>query len=1728
MGVTVLFDKSNYANGDSAATPAGETTVCTISGSSIVTGHRYFVFATGNTIGGYSNTTWRVRFGGSADGDIDGAYTPQGGAATHKVFTQWTGTNGQDITLTVDKNGANNGTYWNAYLMAIDLDSGGLEENVDWFYSENTTTETPHHSYGSEDEPAELTWTPDGSSDYLVMGSVTIDSTSGNRHESMRMKDITNGVNLFEAGTGGSNGLTEHHVNAGFAVVAAPTATSRLYRTQYRQFGSSSPGKQNANIGILRLNHFQNYSFFNTDQNTAPVDTSEKSAGTIDVAPGADGGLVVMAAAMSQTNGNNFSNYGIAGFVDQDSTQFWGTNQALGPTSTIVHAGNVNYTGDDGARVGAYMFEYIDGLTPDQSSEFELRYFPSNTGSDNTVRQTMLLAFSSQEFVPPPEKASVPDPGDGYIEVFITDDLFWEVNGEGTLTSDIYFGTSESAVTNATQASPEFKGNTASTTYEPGLLSLDTTYYWRIDTVNEGGTTKGDTWSFVTTVFIPLPDKATNPMPPNNDSTLHNIDKVTLSWSGDPEALTHEVYFSEELDDVTNDLLSGSFLGEQVGTSIQVTNLTPRTTYYWRIDTVGLGGRQTGDVWQFETVPFVVTSPRDGDRVYSVIPIEGKGRPGNGIKMEVHTDSGFLTDGYALVNSSGIFKMVIPFENQNVGTDIRLVGVAQSTDSVELTLSLVQGRKPIGEVKTRTGRKLGVDSNTIALWHMGHSVLQKTPQGGPTVGGFGAMPKVLINFWETAPPNQSSFNNPENSRTGNSFSRDGGPSEAWRPRINAEVGVFTYYNFNETSSYSRVQNFNDDDQVPILIDGFNLTLTHRSQRPIPFFAPTANDHTINYIVDGDTTRWRLYGGGTTYRLINIQDNRDYSLSQDLNVFDWNTLQVYGHQFYNTAEPNARYLELYVNDELRSAGWATTTSGHVNYIGNAFTSSNFVAGQIAGYKIEEGDPFIARMGTNLQGDSSRTAEVYRGILPVSVDDQDVPFDSALEFNGSTGRMRSSDAAFEPSAPFTVELWFKTFGDTGASQMLAAKESFNTNGWRMYMSTSLTLFWEVANGSVTTAVGPVIEPNKWYYAAMVYDGTDIIGYINGKEFARATGGFTLNTAQNLVLGMDSDEINFPFNGEMTQFRMSDIARSPWEIYNNYFAVDDPQIGFINDIKTTALINFDEPEGRLYHGEPNPTQLPRVLGFDDADQTRNYFHIDDPFVFFDGDNPNSVDVIGGKLQITLDHASNDFTRAIVETRGKARISGDFDVSIKAFPWDRSAGTPWGANTSRISMRLITATNGVAYLIYDEFATGSGSFNRVWGYLYETTGVDDSTSVITLGTGPSGGTPSIPSQVDMRIARKGSIWYFYYGINGDPPSTLLGVQPGPTEDCYISLDCFIGAADSVAHTAVCSFDDLQIRGFNEGIATIDNQTGLSLVDGETFTIDDGEGNVETFEFDLSNDGVSGGNIEIDIDSGDSGTVVRDAVITAINSSSLNVKAKSHHRIDQKIFLFPNSGPEQKISMSDTVSHPLWFFNGWDPKDALDGYVVKDDHGLYGTLNERPSAIGTTAIDFNGTGSSGIMPDSPDWDHQDLSVEIWFRPDLLHNARLIERKFTPDSFAGFHLDIGSDGYLDAQISDTEGTTVTAHSDGPYSADTWHYVAFTFDKSESTLRLYLDGKLVGENTNNSLNGLYNSDLPVYIGRTRLTNDLFFDGAMGSVRISRVVRSPKEIFEVYNGAKVKEL
>jgi len=130
-------------------------------------------------------------------------------------------------------------------------------------------------------------------------------------------------------------------------------------------------------------------------------------------------------------------------------------------------------------------------LAPETSYQLSTHTVDKNGNVNNIwVNQTATtLALNS-----PPDILGNPYPSLHAPDQSITTALSWtggDPDDGDTVTYDVYFGTSSSP--------PQVSNDQSGTTYDPGTLDYDTTYYWQIvATDNHGASTSGPLWDFTT------------------------------------------------------------------------------------------------------------------------------------------------------------------------------------------------------------------------------------------------------------------------------------------------------------------------------------------------------------------------------------------------------------------------------------------------------------------------------------------------------------------------------------------------------------------------------------------------------------------------------------------------------------------------------------------------------------------------------------------------------------------------------------------------------------------------------------------------------------------------------------------------------------------------------------------------------------------------------------------------------------------------------------------------------------------------------------------------------------------------------------------------------------------------------------------------------------------------------------------------------------------------------
>ncbi|MBC8218551.1 MAG: LamG domain-containing protein, partial [Planctomycetes bacterium] len=211
-----------------------------------------------------------------------------------------------------------------------------------------------------------------------------------------------------------------------------------------------------------------------------------------------------------------------------------------------------------------------------------------------------------------------PDPEDGALNLDTWANLNWSA-GDFAVSHDVYLGDNFDDVSNGTPGAPGFRGNQAGTSLLVGFpgfpfsegLVPGTTYYWRIDEVNEtdpNSPWRGDVWSF----SIP-PRTAYYPDPADGAESVDV--NVELSWTAGFGAKLHTAYFGDNFDDVNN-----AAAGAPRGTDTYTPGpLEVAKTYYWRVDEFDSLATHKGDVWSF-TTEGAVGSPNPSNGAVDVKP----------------------------------------------------------------------------------------------------------------------------------------------------------------------------------------------------------------------------------------------------------------------------------------------------------------------------------------------------------------------------------------------------------------------------------------------------------------------------------------------------------------------------------------------------------------------------------------------------------------------------------------------------------------------------------------------------------------------------------------------------------------------------------------------------------------------------------------------------------------------------------------------------------------------------------------------------------------------------------------------------------------------------------------------------------------------------------------------------------------------------------------------------
>ncbi len=174
-----------------------------------------------------------------------------------------------------------------------------------------------------------------------------------------------------------------------------------------------------------------------------------------------------------------------------------------------------------------------------------------------------------------PSKASNPSPANSATGVALSPTLSWTAGNE-TQSQKVYFGTTNNPPLASTIS------NSVNNTYSTGTLLPNTTYYWRVESINTTGTTAGDLWSFTTLA----PDTTPPSAPTNLVASNITQNSVNLSWNASTDNVSVTEYY----------VYSGTNqIGTTTANSFVVTGLSASTTYTFTVKAKDAAGNLSAE-----------------------------------------------------------------------------------------------------------------------------------------------------------------------------------------------------------------------------------------------------------------------------------------------------------------------------------------------------------------------------------------------------------------------------------------------------------------------------------------------------------------------------------------------------------------------------------------------------------------------------------------------------------------------------------------------------------------------------------------------------------------------------------------------------------------------------------------------------------------------------------------------------------------------------------------------------------------------------------------------------------------------------------------------------------------------------------------------------------------------------------------------------------------------------
>ena len=205
---------------------------------------------------------------------------------------------------------------------------------------------------------------------------------------------------------------------------------------------------------------------------------------------------------------------------------------------------------------------------------------------------------------------------------------------------------------------------------------------------------------------------------------------------------------------------------------------------------------------------------------------------------------------------------------------------------------------------------------------------------------------------------------------------------------------------------------------------------------------------------------------------------------------------------------------------------------------------------------------------------------------------------------------------------------------------------------------------------------------------------------------------------------------------------------------------------------------------------------------------------------------------------------------------------------------------------------------------------------------------------------------------------------------------------------------------------------------------------------------------------------------------------------------------------------------MSNTIDWGKIHYSSWSPETNLTGTA------------STPSFSNTKSIELDGIDAFVDCGSFSAYDNGDLSASVWIKKSTMSTYEYVLSNSGSSARAGFDI-IFENAFRRVRVGRRTRTsdTISAFADIGFTLNTWHNIAFTYQDSTRTLKVYMDGVL--QNTTIGSASTNSASLNLTIGSFQGSSN-FASGNIDEVAVFNSELSQSDITTIYNSGVPNDL